>query len=373
MKFSNNYTLLYLESLALGGEKIMTDSFFLVAKKYFYHSKKIRLAAPGLLFMDSVKNLQLLLGSLAAFIFILRNYYKNKKVILYSSHSFSVLPAIILKKFGVLDAFWFHYHGTKVSHYSAYYRNPLKRYLTLWLHKFFNLIIKTTEKLAVKKADIILIPSKTSLAYESKNYVIISSYVNTTIFYPRVKTKITQKLIVGFIGRIDEEKGIFTFLDGCMRNKKTIKEVRVTVQKGYNNQLLNKILQYKDYLNIKLYFDLPRNEIAQIFGQADCIFLPSKSEHFPLVMLESLALGIPFFAPDTGNCKALLSQINSELVLKKTEPDEVAKKLAWFVQLSKQEKQTIINRCLVVAQKYSFDNFRNEVEQFLFQQIKKHR
>ncbi len=376
MNKHKNYQLLYLDADPQGGEKRVSDAFLTTCEQSFKKVSVYQVSPQKTTYyVDAIKNFSVLFNVSTFFFHFHR--VSDLKIILYSSHSFSIIPGLFLKMTGKVSSFWFHYHGTKIAKYSAEYRNPLKKFVSFICFHLINTLQHITEYTAINLCDVLIVPSQSTLTKinsKSKNTYIIPSFFDEKIFLPQKATKTNQiskvSLInIGFIGRIAPEKGILPLLEASRIAKASIKSIHVTIQSSYNQQLLNKIVAYKKLLPLQLHVDPSQQEVAHILKGLDCVFLPSESEHFPLVMLESLASGVPFFATRVGNCPDILSNINSQLLLSSGNAVEISRKIQWLCSLSHSELVKIKRRSIRVASQYTLSRFTKEVCQFVDKQL----
>lgn len=123
-----------------------------------------------------------------------------------------------------------------------------------------------------------------------KNCTIWDRGVDTNLFKPYPKTCKYEKPILLYVGRVSKEKNIEAFL-----NLKTI-GTKIVVGDGPSLQ------GYKQKYTEAIFLGSKHgDDLARIYSQADVFVFPSKSDTFGLVLLESLACGVPFAAyPEPG-------------------------------------------------------------------------
>lgn len=118
-----------------------------------------------------------------------------------------------------------------------------------------------------------------------KNVVVWSRGVDTVLFKPYPKTLSFNKPIIAYVGRVSVEKNIEAFL--------SIKTHGTKIVIGDGPILQDLISKHKDIV----FFGARKGiELADLYSQADVFVFPSKSDTFGLVLLESLACGVPFAA-----------------------------------------------------------------------------
>ena len=107
--------------------------------------------------------------------------------------------------------------------------------------------------------------------------------VESKIYIPKVKDKLTDII---FIGRVIKQKGVNEIID------LGIKFSNLKFHIIGEGDLLNS-LQEKAIENIKFYGKLNPLELSEVLQSMDVLFLPSRSEGFPKVILEAAASGVP--------------------------------------------------------------------------------
>ncbi len=187
----------------------------------------------------------------------------------------------------------------------------------------------------LKYIDLIIVESKVhqdkikELFHKEKIKIIHSFCFNS--FSDRNKNPFytkNSKIIIGYLGRYDKNKGILDLLkifkeiivedknielcyfgnhgDAIEELKKLVVELglqnNVTINKGWNNE----------------------EEYAEILEKVDFIVLSSKSEGLPLVLLESMAFGNPFVATNVG-AVGVLAENNPDVIIVDNNKDAIKK------------------------------------------------
>jgi len=80
----------------------------------------------------------------------------------------------------------------------------------------------------------------------------------------------------------------------------------------------------------------PRQDIPDVLNAMDIFVMPSRSESFPNVLAEAMAVGLPAIATDVGDCRVVL---NDDRFI--ATPDLLARRMATMLSLSSQERESI--------------------------------
>ena len=137
----------------------------------------------------------------------------------------------------------------------------------------------------------VLVPTPTVLAelegWRFRNLRLWSHGVDTTVFRPRGKDAFAHlpRPVFLYAGRVTVDKNLPAFLDLDLPGSK------VVVGSGPSREAL--IRRYPDAHFIIAHGD---EELASYFSAADAFVFPSRTDTFGLVMLESLASGVPVAA-----------------------------------------------------------------------------
>ena len=146
---------------------------------------------------------------------------------------------------------------------------------------------------------------------------------NTAIFGPGDQAQARQQFGVGadeqlvvYVGRFVEEKGLRELVTAAQRLASRNKRFRlVLIGDGVMKAQLMTLVEAAD-LKGKVYLPggLPPEKVAQWICASDVLTLPSWSEGYPNVVVESVACGRPVVATDVGGTNEILNDANGILI-----------------------------------------------------------
>ena len=186
---------------------------------------------------------------------------------------------------------------------SKFYFNLLSKYDYIIVSNNFDyMFIKLRpESDFEKKLKIIVYPidKKTTRIYNRNNFLYFNSNNNL-------------KIKVGFIGRLEHQKGIFDFIELAERLGKNNFIFYIIGTGSLKNQVQKRI---SNLHNIFLIGFVPSNELSEYYYNLDIVVIPSKWETFCFVALEAQSLGIPVLSYDIpGPNEIIINNVTGKLV-----------------------------------------------------------
>lgn len=134
---------------------------------------------------------------------------------------------------------------------------------------------------------------------------------DTNLFRNDIKRGVSIKTIV-YIGRLKKRKGIYDIFQLA----KLFPSIKFLIYgNGEEENNLKKIIGDQEIDNIELRDVIPHTDLAKVFEHCDLHVLPSRSEGFPKVILETAAAGVPSIVySDYGADEWMTSGVNGWVV-----------------------------------------------------------
>ena len=204
-------------------------------------------------------------------------------------------------------------------------------------------------------------PSNISTIYNSIEVPDVVVKANDDIFKK-------NKIFIGGIGRLSEQKGFDIFikaLNEVIKNNKNV--IGIIVGDGeLKESLKNLVSEYK--LEKNILFLGYRTDVFSIIKSLDFVVLSSRWEGFPLTPIEVFSQSKSIIATNiTGNNEIVKDEVNG-LLFEKDNYDELAKKIKMMLDVNFR-KNLETNAYNDFKKKYSFLKNRNMISKNLKIQV----
>jgi len=244
------------------------------------------------------------------------------------------------------------------------------------------LIIRVLEFLSLNSINTIITDSKEAENFlrrvlgifsKKKKFFVLENSVPEEFFKIYSKTKLMifknqlkipkQSRIILYSGRMTKYKGLENLVVAFNRIVRKIKNVSLVIAYPTCNKdgnvlgvIEDKIKKANTQKHVKFVKDLKQSQLISLYQISDVLILPSEIEMAPLVVIEAFACGIPCIGTKTGNMPSLISQIDSNLILDGNHPQEIYKKLIYFLNIPKNKARKIKDKARMLAKNFSYKN-----------------
>lgn len=154
-----------------------------------------------------------------------------------------------------------------------------------------------------------------------------------------------EKFIFGIVGRIDKKKGQLLALEAMIKCNFNDFHLCIVGDPTYNenDKYLLEIKNFSRKNSLEKIVHLLPNQsnVSAVFSALDWMILPSYSETFGMVTIESMALGVPVLGSMAGGTIELVDSLKNGLLFETKNSDDLAKKMDLIldgkIQLNRQE------------------------------------
>ena len=146
----------------------------------------------------------------------------------------------------------------------------------------------------------------------------------------KIKKKFDEREnLVGYIGRLSEEKGVLNFAKAIP--KVLEKENKIKFLVGGDGQLRDKIEEYLDVASlndkVKLTGWIPDEEFSTYLNELKLFVLPSYTEGLPHTILEAMACGTPVLATPVGAIPDVIKDGETGFIMENNSPECIAENI----------------------------------------------
>jgi glycosyltransferase involved in cell wall biosynthesis len=212
--------------------------------------------------------------------------------------------------------------GIATKEYFSVRRDSLPKFLSFLTGLNFSLAdnIILYSRMMIREANLAKYHHKIIIAHEH--------FVDFTKF--TLKKKIDEKLnIVGYIGRLSEEKGILNLIDAIPSVLKERMDICFNIYgEGNLADDIKKIIQ-ADGLEtmVKLTKWVPHEDVPRYLNKLKLLVLPSFTEGLPNILLEAMACGTPILATSVGAVPDIIKDGETGFLLESNDSKHIAEKI----------------------------------------------
>lgn len=143
------------------------------------------------------------------------------------------------------------------------------------------------------------------------------------------ENRLSNQFVIGFIGRITEDKGIEDLVQAFELVESTTKDVRLLLVGHYecSDELKSKLVAHPAIVTFPFTDDVPL--FLSVF---DVLVLPSYREGFPNVPIQAASMGVPVVTTDATGCKDSVQDGYNGFIYPKKEVEKLSKCLLNYAE-----------------------------------------
>jgi len=191
--------------------------------------------------------------------------------------------------------------------------------------------------------------------YQGKISVAHGHFLDFDSFKPK-KMLSERGDLVGYIGRLSEEKGVMNFVEAIPGVLTLRKKTRfLIIGEGPLSAEIEALLKtYKLGNKVSLLGWVPHNELPEYINQLKLLVLPSYTEGLPNIVLEAMACGTPVLATPVGSIPDLIKDEETGFIMEDNSPEKIASGIIRVLEHPKL-KEMANNARFLVEQNYTFE------------------
>lgn len=170
-----------------------------------------------------------------------------------------------------------------------------------------------------------------------------------------------DKAIIGFIGRLDEQKGIIPFIKELTKYKDEFSDSKfLLVGSGSQEDVIRNIIKENKLENAFILTGF-QESVYKFYPLIDIFFLPSLYEGLPMVLLEAMAFGKPIVTMDVGSISEVIND-NTGILIKRKDYTKFLLSLINLKQNRKVLNDYSIRASEFVRRKFNINQYVNKTE-----------
>jgi glycosyltransferase involved in cell wall biosynthesis len=132
--------------------------------------------------------------------------------------------------------------------------------------------------------------------------------------------------VVGYVGRLDAEKGVLNFVEALPKTLEKRPDLRVMIIGEGNLEGEIRSLLDREHLLSKVTLKgwVPHAELPSYLAKLKLLVLPSYTEGLPFVVLEAMACGTPVLATPVGAVPDVIKDKETGFLLRDNSPESIA-------------------------------------------------
>jgi glycosyltransferase involved in cell wall biosynthesis len=176
------------------------------------------------------------------------------------------------------------------------------------------------------------------------NWINLSRFETVTRIHAREVLRITSEAkIVLFVHHLSKRKGahlLFEIASRVLDEEK--RAIFLIVGDGPEKKNLESRVKSQGMSErIRIIGEVPHRDIPLYFASADAFLMPSEEEGFPHVLLEAMAVGVPYVASDVGAVREITPSILAEHIVHSGDVRSFVEQIVSLVRLSESSRGRI--------------------------------
>ncbi len=206
-------------------------------------------------------------------------------------------------------------------------------------------------RLAMKTVSYLVTGTKTVGEYYRKEFnlpegkiKIVPNWINIDRFRRKLIPSKDKKVVL-FAHKLVKRKGADLLPEIASRVSKEIPNVLFLIAGPSGDITVN----FKNH--VKQLGAVPNKDIPDLMAKSDLFIMPSRQEGFPRVLIEAMAVGLPFVAMDVGGTRDIVNKEQEKFLVKPGDIDTFSNKIIYLLKNPRELKKLSISG-LKEAKKY---------------------
>lgn len=188
-------------------------------------------------------------------------------------------------------------------------------------------------------------------------------YIDTNFFQIKKELK-ERKTLIGYIGRLGEEKGVMNFVKAMPLILEKSNNIEFLIGGGgtLESKIRDELKKNNLSRNVKQTGWISHNELVDYFNELKLFILPSYSEGLPHTVLKVMACGTPVLATPVGGIPDIIKDGETGFIMEDNSPECIAKNVIRALEHPNLD-EIVKNARKLIEKKYAYEvvveNYRN--------------
>ncbi|MFD4703682.1 glycosyltransferase family 4 protein [Gottfriedia sp. NPDC058432] len=179
-----------------------------------------------------------------------------------------------------------------------------------------------------------------------------------------------RKVIIGFVGRLSEQKGIIPFIYQLAKQKEKFEECQfLLIGSGDQEEEIKSLIKN---LELEELFKLTghQDNVYKFYPLIDIFFLPSINEGLPMVILEAMCFEKPVVAMDVGSISEIIKNEHNGFIISNLDYQQFIKSLLYLKNQELKRKQFGENAYHSIKKDYDITNYGASIKKIYISMLK---
>jgi L-malate glycosyltransferase len=187
----------------------------------------------------------------------------------------------------------------------------------------------------------------------------------------------TEDLLIGYLGRLTEEKGLRTLLHALAQLRSLAWRLVVVGRGAYEHEFLRIARSLNLESRIHAVGFIPHPDAPRYLSAFDVLVLPSESrpnwkEQFGRVLVEALACGTPVIGSDSGEIPFVINASGGGLVFREGDPSDLARAVRELASDPERRRELVATGRGYVARHFENNHIASDFTRTISQAVSTH-
>ena len=178
------------------------------------------------------------------------------------------------------------------------------------------------------------------LGYRLNKADVIFNGIDTSRFRPGFSSELSDKTIIGIVGRIDRVKNHKLFLDSATILHQSYPQIRFSIAGPGDDENVNWLHSYIKQCGLADVVQYhPKIDVVAFYQTLSVCVLTSLAEGFPNVLGEAMASGVPCISTNVGDAKVIIGDYGN--VVELNDASTIAQSIQCILDLNNEDYRVL--------------------------------